>query len=88
MQQLRILFLLNTPPQNYATLSDMYANMRMRIHMHLYLPWKKMKRLWKRIISLEKTVDLASLEVNVDVEVAGGGGQTWNRLNVGSEGVP
>lgn len=37
---------------------------------------------------LEQTVDLASLRVDIDVEVAGSGRQTRDGLDVGSEGVP
>jgi len=36
---------------------------------------------------LEETIDLASLGINVDVEVAGSGGETRNGLDVGSECV-
>jgi hypothetical protein len=35
--------------------------------------------------NLEETIDLASLGINVDVEVTGSGGKTRNSLDVGSE---
>ena len=34
---------------------------------------------------LEETIDLASLGIDVDVEVAGSGGETRDGLDVGSE---
>jgi len=37
--------------------------------------------------SLEQTLDLASLEIDVDVHVAGSGGQTRDGLDIGSQGV-
>jgi len=37
---------------------------------------------------LEETINLASLGINVDVEVAGSSGETRNGLDVGSECVP
>lgn len=37
---------------------------------------------------LKEAIDLASLEVDVDIEVSGGGGQTWYGLYVGSQCVP
>jgi hypothetical protein len=38
-----------------------------------------------RETTLEETIDLAGLSVNVDVEVAGSGGETGDGLDVGSE---
>jgi hypothetical protein len=35
--------------------------------------------------NLEETIDLASLGINVDVEVTGSSGETRNGLDVGSE---
>jgi len=40
-----------------------------------------------RRVVLEETVNLASLDVNVDVEITRGGGKTGDGLNVCSEGV-
>lgn len=37
---------------------------------------------------LEETIDLASLNIDIDVEVAWGSGETWNGLDVGGKGVP
>jgi len=37
--------------------------------------------------SLEKTVDLAGLNINVDVEVSGCGGQTGDGLDISSQSV-
>ena len=39
-------------------------------------------------LRLEKTVNLASLQVNIDVEVTGRGGETGNGLDVRSQSVP
>jgi hypothetical protein len=38
-----------------------------------------------RETTLEETIDLAGLGVNVDVEVAGSGGEAGDGLDVGSE---
>lgn len=40
-----------------------------------------------RETSLEESIDLTSLGVDIDVEVAGSGGKTGDGLDVGSEGV-
>lgn len=37
---------------------------------------------------LKETIDLASLNINIDIEVAWGGGKTWNGLDIGGKGVP
>jgi hypothetical protein len=37
---------------------------------------------------LEETINLASLGINIDVEVAGGSGETRDGLNIGSKCVP
>lgn len=36
-------------------------------------------------MSLEKTIDLAGLSIDVDVEISGSSGETGDGLNVGSE---
>ena len=40
-----------------------------------------------RETSLEESIDLTSLGVDIDIEVAGSGGKTGDSLDVGSEGV-
>lgn len=37
---------------------------------------------------LEETIDLTSLGVNIDVEIAGSSGKARDGLNVGSECIP
>jgi hypothetical protein len=37
--------------------------------------------------TLEQSVDIAGLGINVDIKVARGSGQSGDGLNVGSEGV-
>lgn len=39
-------------------------------------------------MNLEKTVNLASLKVDVDVEVARGGGKAGNGLDIRSQSIP
>lgn len=37
---------------------------------------------------LKKSVDFPGFRVDIDVEVAWGCWETWNSLNVGSQGIP
>lgn len=49
---------------------------------------KKQKQKGRRTTSLEEAVNLASLQVDVDVEIARGGGETGDGLDVCSQGIP
>jgi hypothetical protein len=40
------------------------------------------------VISLEKTINLASLKIDVDVEVAWGGGKAGDGLDIRSQSIP
>lgn len=42
----------------------------------------------KLAFALEKTIDLARLQVDVNVEIARGSGETRNSLNVSSQSIP
>lgn len=46
------------------------------------------KRKDKLAFGLEKTIDLASLQVDVNVEIARSSGETGNSLDVSSQSIP
>ena len=41
-----------------------------------------------RFLCLEKTIDLASLDINVDVEIARSCGEARNSLDISSKSIP
>lgn len=49
---------------------------------------KREKEKKKCTMKLEKTVNLASLKVDVDIKVARGGGKTGNGLDIRSQSIP
>lgn len=63
--------------------------MRVAPQMHLYLEQEKdVEKCDRRVRSLEKTIYLTGLEVDVDVEVSRGRGKTRNGLDISSKGIP
>lgn len=46
------------------------------------------RRKVKSAFALEKTIDLAGLQVDVNVEIARSSGQTGNGLDVSSQSIP